>query len=342
MFPSGKRAYFLREAKWRACMKIRAADVAVEAGVSRATVSRVFNRNAKVKSEVKDAVLKAATRLNYAPARSGNGNFFSLALGHLHLSPYNRMLTEAIFSQMIENGHIVEIIHESGIERAIASGAKGIIAFGLSHEKRKFLKAESARNPLPLLTVNDEIPGIASISTDHAEGIELAVKDLHENGHKKICCILNGSGNPDEKMSWGKLERSNAFEKICQSLKLKESFLLKSPDEKIVESLAKALKKGATAIIMAEEGREIALNYAVNLLDRKIPDQLSLICYENAESSQYMIPPCTTIDQNIGDLGRKAALQIVKISEGRIPDRQQVRLNVRLIKRESVKDIRNG
>lgn len=108
----------------------------------------------------------------------------------------------------------------------------------------------------------------------------------------------------------------------------------------VVEATNKILKYEPTAIILSGEGRAQLLYYALHKAGKTIPDDISVITFEDQSVTPYLIPPHTTISQNIPDIA-KAVASIAKdiVRNNSNSPIQNIVLRNKLIVRESVETI---
>lgn len=314
-------------------------DIAEASGVSTATVSRVFNRHPYVSSEIRERVLKITKEMNYAPKITSTGSLFALLLSGynaVHIGPYEAQLIHAITKKLFEKNYNIQIISEHYLPYLHKNSFKGIIA--LTPFAAKCIEE---LNILPSITINQPVSGVHSVATDHKGGIEMAVDYLVGKGHKKIAYIMKDTTN------WGSVERGEAYKEslLKHNLLFDETIVRKfkaSSKNDIIELVGHIMRNSPTALILEGEGFGLVLNYAMYVLNKKVPDDISVIAFEDNLTSQYMTPPLTTVSQDLEALGAIAAEEIIEIS--RNPTKYKEPLNIilpnKIIERMSVKDIR--
>ena len=288
-------------------MSNKIADVAKKAGVSRATVSRVFNRHPYVKEQVRTAVIAAARKLNYAPNSSRAQNGFGIIVRgdkQLALGAYETQMITGISHDFFEHGYNAEIISDQQISLLHKNSFLALIILSTD------ITEDLLELGIPLILVNNLHPDSHSVVTDHFQGIELAVKHLLKSGHRDIAFISGISHN------WGYSERLRAYEETLKQAGIEyNSFLhIDAANDAIIEAVMRIMKRKPTAIILSGEGRAQRLNHALDLLDKKVPEDVSVISFEDAEISQFLIPPQTTISQNIPNFAKTVvglAIEIV-------------------------------
>lgn len=177
--------------------------VADRAGVSRATVSRVFTSAAPVSNETRTRVLAAARAVGYEPpiaetrGQIGGGPVVGLLMGALRNPFYQEVMT-GFLSQLRQRDlramcQTVES-HESaeqGLRAMLRQGVDAVIAAALSVDSAAI--AECARQDVPVVLINRVAPeaGAASVQTDNVLGGRAAAEFLHLGGHRR-CAFIGG------------------------------------------------------------------------------------------------------------------------------------------------------
>ncbi|OGV37199.1 MAG: hypothetical protein A2020_08435 [Lentisphaerae bacterium GWF2_45_14] len=309
-------------------------DIAKAAGVSIATVSRVYGKHPYVKENLRTRVFKAAQDLNYAPKFNIAKNTFAILTGSpngIHLGNFESALIRAISIELFKVDYNVQIITEKFLPFLHSKTFSGVIDIRYSSEKNI---PDSAP---PFLTVNHPRKGVHSVATDHAQGLELAVDYLAKKGHKKISFISGNSEN------WGNRERFNGYKRGLEKNGIEFDKLLfgVTSNDGLTETVLSIMKKKPTAIIVSGEGCAHRLNYSLYLLDEKIPEDVSVITFEDVDVSQFLTPPHTTISQNMPKLAEAIAQTALEISKTDTGNKsiKDVILENELIERESVKDL---
>ncbi|MEI8247987.1 MAG: LacI family DNA-binding transcriptional regulator [Lentisphaerota bacterium] len=312
--------------------KKRISDIAASAEVSPATVSRVFNRHPYVKDEIRHRVLEVARRMKYSPKFSAARNNIGIVLNGydgINLGQFEVLMVTALSQLFFKRNYAFEIIPHTSAPLLHNTSLKGLIAI-----------SPAAANALqgldiPMITVNHEIEGIHSVSTDHRQGLKISVDYFFAKGHRKIAYIGESPGP----LAWGMVERMAGY---CDGLAANgldfDPKFIKKEEETLLEASARIVKTGCTAVIVGCEGIVPQFCYMMYLMNKSIPADISTISFETASLSQYMIPPQTTIDQNFPVLAETVVTRLDELIAGKPLDPVHLRLENRLIERESVFD----
>jgi DNA-binding LacI/PurR family transcriptional regulator len=287
-------------------MNIR--QVAKAAGVSSATVSRVFTRSATVDPATERRVSKVAKQLGYFPntyARalsSGKSNTYGLIISDI-ANPFFPDLVKSFERQALEYDYETLVVDtdydlkrmEQCVRRLVEHKVDGV-AIMTSEMEPKLVQMLSRREiPMVFLDTGKIGPHISNISIDYEHGIDLAIDHLLQFGHKHIALI---QGPPNLKSA---ASRRNAF---IAALKRRGITL---PREYIqignhgVDGGQTAMNKllnlrvRPTAVMCSNDLTAIGALNSAHVRGIQVPGELSLIGFDDIQLSSVMQPPLTTI-----------------------------------------------
>lgn len=315
--------------------------IAELAGVSPATVSRVFNRNTGVNEEIAKKIRKIASEYNYHPQISEKLKNVVIITPYNNVYPVQScidMLLMALTGVLPEAGFRVEILPLNSLERLPDIRFCAAVAIGIDPS---MLPDWEEKYNEPLIFLDRSPAGkkrgnnIFFVNSDEFSGMELALTHLKERSCKKIGCIIHGNRGEGNT-----LLRENAVLEILKKLHLPDSpSLIQFSGEgslRYVELVGKLLKQGVDALFCPGGNAGITVLYALSLYGRQVPDDISLIASEQTFFSNYAVPPQTTITQEYALLAGKVLELISARTSGKnFPC--VTTLPYRLIKRESVK-----
>jgi len=286
--------------------------IAKHCGVSKTTVSRVLNRKPYVKDEIRRKVLEAFERFNYSPRQMAVRKLVVIAMTSIRsgIGLYESAIVSGMTSNLMNRGMSVRVqsIEDLDLERSFDIGC--VIVTSYSDEA-----ADRLPKGAPVVFFNNVVKGFHSVRSDHAHGVELALERLSGMGHRRVA-LLVGSAE-----GWGNAERIRGYEEGVRKLGLacETGLVQKYGGVPMIEAMAKALLNKATAIVVSGEDAAIEANYALKALGAKVPEDVSLVTYENASVSRHMWPPNSTIDQDFERLTASAAELAASITEGAEP-----------------------
>lgn len=310
-------------------------QIAQEAGVSTATVSRVFGNHPNVKADVKERVFAAARRHGYFPRlsiRRRNVILITPSWAEYPVQNYVEMVISHLARELSGRGYRVEMLPDDSLERLDNVQFCGAIRIG-SDEVPK--ANWSARFDAPLVLIDREAGGaqdnVFSVRSNEAQGMELAVEHLFARGHRRIGCLVSRSkaGNA--------LQRVRCLEEAlaARGLSPEASPVRLVTEESYVEEVGKLLRNRPDAIFSPGGSGGIIAAYALSLYGRRVPEDISLVVSERAMISRYCIPPQTAITQDYGALAAVAA----DVIDARLRKQAFARdtvLDYQLIERDSV------
>ncbi len=321
-------------------------DVAARAGVSIGTVSNVLTDRRPVTPEMADRVREAMSDLEYLPngiARSLRGQR-TQTLGLVVPDNANPFFAETSWEieQASAQAGFALILCNTGrsLEREAAAIAllleKRVDGIIIASSEDQPVLSHGAADRVPLIMIDHDPTGLAvdAVLVDHARGGELAARHLVALGHQRIACI---TGLPAR----ANATRIQGFRRVLteagQDL----------PAEMIRESdthadsgyhVARALlagNPGITAIFAANDLVALGAIRASHDLGRPVPEQLSVVGYDDITLASQVLPRLTTIRQPRAEIGRR----VIEVLRHRIADRtspvERWVLPVEFVERES-------
>jgi DNA-binding LacI/PurR family transcriptional regulator len=291
-------------------------EIARRAKVSTATVSRTINRVPTVDPQLAKRVSKVIDEMGYYPntqARalvSGRSRIFGLIVSEItnpffpeivqvfeHLAVHHNY--EILLSSTVHEPKRMELAVRRMIERRVDGVA--VMTFGMEDallENPRFRKV-----PLVFVDVGPARPRISNIRIDYRHGIRQAVQHLAALRHTRIAFV---TGPPHLKSA---LARRTAFQESMREIGLEVPSEMLVVGDHTMEGGMAALKKLAalrgrpTAIMCSNDMSAIGVMRESFEMGLRIPQDLSLIGFDDIHLAQFMIPPLTTIQMSQADLG---------------------------------------
>ena len=305
--------------------------VALAAGVSASTVSRILNGTAVVSEVKKAAVDEAIARLGFIPNPMARGlaGGRTLSVGVVTQSvdsPFYGVamrgvedaLSAAGYSPLFVSGHWNATEEARCIDMLRSRRVDGIIVL-TGRLSDTALRACARALPVVVTGRSLKAPGLFALNFDNFEGGRLATQHLLALGHRRIAFIAGDPQHPDSN------ERHRGYsaaleaagiaydpELVVPGLYHEESGLL------AVEQLL-TLGRRFTAIFAAND--QMALGAALGLHRRslRVPDDVSVVGFDNLPSSAYTLPPLSTVQHPAEELGRLAASAMLQLLRGDKP-----------------------
>ena len=304
-------------------------DVAALAGVSVGSVSNVINRRESVRPDVRERVEAAIAQLGYKPnptaqaLRRGTSPLVGVAVFDL-TNPFFMEAAAAMERVLSREGYIMtlssthaSVREERDLLEALGRQAvRGVLLTPAdsSHEAATRLVEEGT--PVVLFDAADAPEGLPSVSIDDRAGAALAIEHLLALGHQRIC-FLNGpadmrqslqrlAGVRDAIEHWQRLTGSDS---IRLSVRNAEAYTAQAGYAATEEAAeARAASEGApTAVFCANDLLAVGVMSALRVAGVSIPDDVSVIGFDDIPLAAQMPVPLTTIRQPMDELGAAAA-----------------------------------
>ncbi|MDE1240144.1 substrate-binding domain-containing protein [Vibrio aestuarianus] len=324
-------------------------DVAREAGVSVATVSRVINKSPKASQTSIDSVTAAMSKLGYRPnaaARalvSQSTDTIGVLVSDVS-DPFFGTLVKAVDNVAHDNGKHLLIgngYHRAeeerqAIELLINSRCDAFVIHskGLSDQELVAYATEVKS----MVLINRYIPELAErcISLDNAKGAYLATEYLIRHGHRKIAYI--GSSHNIEDAT----DRCTGYKAALKdhAIELTASYIESSDpnseggEQAMTNLLIKSLD--ITAIVAYNDNMAAG---ALNILEEngvKSPEEISVIGFDDALIARYVRPRLTTIRYPIEMMAEKAAKLALHLARGDVIEKEPMIFSPTLVRRNSV------
>ena len=306
-------------------------QVALEAGVSPSTVSRILNGTAVVSDLKKQAVQDAIAKLGFVPNPMARGlaGGRTLSIGVVTQaidSPFygaalrgiEDELDPAGYSPLFVSGHWNAAAEARCIDVLRSRRVDGIIVL-TGRLTDEALAAYAQSLPVVVTGRNLSAPGLFSLNFDNFEGGRLATRHLIELGHQRIAFIAGDQDHPDA------TERLRGYRAALDAAGIAFDPALVVPGEyhEVSGLLAvNRLLEGAqrfTAIFAAND--QMALGAALGLQRHslRVPEDVSLVGFDDLPTSVYAVPPLSTVHQPAYELGRLAASAMLQLLAGAAP-----------------------
>jgi LacI family transcriptional regulator len=294
-------------------------DVARRAGVSIATVSRAVNRIPTVDPALAERVWKAIEEVGYLPntqARalvSGRSRMLGLIVSEI-TNPFFPELVQEFENLAVAQGYEVLIGStnyepqrtESLIRRMLQRNVDGVAVMTFGIEEELVQKLVEREFPLVFVDAGPDLPNIRVLKVNYGEGIRQAVQHLAALGHRSIAFIT------------GPLRLRSAVSRRDAFLKSMSELGLTVPADHIVEGnhtmeggIAAmerliALPQLPTAVLCSNDMTAIGALHALYRTTHNVPQDVSVVGFDDIHLAQFMLPPLTTVQMSCRDLATAA------------------------------------
>jgi DNA-binding LacI/PurR family transcriptional regulator len=324
--------------------------IARAANVSIATVSRTMNRVPTVNPKLAKRVWEVIDELDYFPntqARalvSGRSRLFGLIVSEI-TNPFFPELIQGFEDIAVENGY--EILVSSTnyepkrmshcIRRMLERKVEGVAIMTFGIEEPLLDQLAKRKVPLVFIDVGPKRPGISLLKVDYHHGIRQGVQHLAALGHRNIS-FISGPANLHSAQS-----RLAAF---CASLK--ECGIPLDPASVVegdhtmeggIAAMDRLLAANTipSAVMCSNDMTAIGVLHKLYRAGLRVPDDLSVIGFDDIHIAEVTIPPLTTVQMSRFELARAAVTALrthVEQSESSTPQREY-KIRTDLIVRES-------
>ncbi|WP_209124021.1 LacI family DNA-binding transcriptional regulator [Alkalihalobacillus sp. BA299] len=332
-------------------MKITMDEVAKRAGVSKTTVSRIINGNFQhVHEDTKEKVLRIISELNYRPnalaksLKQMKTNVIGIVLSNLQ-NPFWSSVLQGVedtchsngYNLMICNSNDNSILEQEHIEGLQMKQVDGIIVNPTMKNKQLFQSLVSKDYPIIAINRKIEDVPIDTVVVDNIKGSELAMEHFIKSGKKSVAIIVY----PPDGIS-PRLERIEGYKNAL----LKHGRLINEKCISIVDEKKGAAKKEVKKILTSKEPPDaifstnnmmtLEILEGIKELGLRVPQDVSLIGYDETVWSKHLAPPLTTVNQPSYEMGKLAAEKLINLlNTKQKPEPKITLLQPNLIKRES-------
>jgi len=329
-------------------MSVTIREVALRAGVSTATVSRVFNNAEPVDERTRQRVRTAAKELNYVP--NALGRSLSLrktdAIGLLLPDLFGEFFSEVIrgCDQTAQQNHfhlIVSSSHSNRQEietalRVMRGRVDGLVIMSPHIDSRALNENLPRTLPVVLLNCHVESDGFDSLTIDNYGGAHDMTRHLLSHGHRRVAIIAGTEGNFDaaERLRGYCAAMRESGAEIDQDLVAQASFSEATGYDAVRRLLA--LASPPSAIFASNDAMAIGALSALRDAGIQIPEQVALAGFDDIPVCKYLTPTLTSVTVNIEELGERAMETVLHAVRNKNAHRKQViLLPVTLTPRES-------
>ncbi|HEY6339226.1 MAG TPA: LacI family DNA-binding transcriptional regulator [Candidatus Sulfotelmatobacter sp.] len=321
--------------------------VAAYVGLTPGTVSAVLNNSPSARSipqETKNRVHAAAKELNYRP------NFFARTLRN------KRTYTIGVIAEEIGDSYGSMVI--SGIEAHLRKMDYFFLTVAHRHDENLlsqysqlllqrgvegFITVDTTVHEAPSLPTvavagHQKIKGVTNVVLDHVQAATLALTHLASLGHKQIAFMRGNPLSSDSKDRW------NAICEVAKKIgvpidpELTVQIDIDDPTPQLGYPFAKHLlarNKPFTALFAYNDISAIGAIRALQELGRRVPEDVSVMGFDDIPSAAFNTPTLTTVRQPLARMGQVAAQTLLERIAGRDDCPSEIAIKPELVIRES-------
>lgn len=329
-------------------MRVTIRDVATRAGVSVATVSRVFNDSGPVHEETRLRIREAARELRYTPNSAARSlstrrtSTLGVLLPDLHGEFFSEIIRGIDLTAQRSHHHlIVSSSHNERSEveaalRAMRGRVDGLILMSPAVDAETLVAELPDAVPVVLLNCAVRDGRFDGLEIDNAGGARAIVEHLLACGHRRIAMIQGAPRNHDA------AERLRGYRAALRATGIERRAEWEHPGDftdvagyQAATALLR-LDPRPTAIVAANDAMAIGALSAVREAGLRIPEDVAVVGFDDVPIARYVHPPLTTVRVNISELGARAAETLLEaLAEGDAHRPQHVVLPTALVVRGS-------
>jgi DNA-binding LacI/PurR family transcriptional regulator len=326
--------------------------------LSQTTVSLVLNNSPSAKSipqETRDRVLEAATRLNYRP------NYFARSLRQ------SRSMSVGVLAPDLSEGYFTSVM--SGVVKELTCAH--YFYFTACHDWKDDLieqyprmlveravdgflllntPADQLSVPVPVVAISahSAVQNVTNIVLDHHRAVEIALEHLFELGHRRIAFMRGPRAIPDSEYRWESIQKvaGEMGLRIDPSLVVRidaSGWSSKTGQHPMAPEIGykpmQALlekTKDFSAVFCFNDIAAIGAIRALKDVGRRVPEDVSVVGFDDIQSAAYSTPSLTTVRQPLFEMGKRGAqILLERIANREAPYPAEIVTTPELIVRES-------
>ncbi|UCM91620.1 LacI family DNA-binding transcriptional regulator [Streptomyces marincola] len=322
------------------------AQLAERAGVSIATVSKVVNGRAEVAAETREIVEALIRRHGYRRQKKASGPAPMLELiFHELAGPYPAEIVKGVQRVAWEHSLAVAVAvaepgpqspRQSWIESVLARRPTGVIAVFSALTDAQVTQLHTRDIPLVLLDpVQDSTQDCPVVGASNWSGGMSATRHLLDLGHRRIAAI---TGPPHSLASRARLDGYRAA--LDMHGAPVDDALVRVGDFYAETGLAHTrdllrLPDPPTAVVACNDGTALGVYRAAAEAGLRVPDDLSVVGFDDLFPSSWLTPPLTTVRQPLTEMAATAATMAITVAQGNPLAQKRVELTTELVVRGS-------
>jgi LacI family transcriptional regulator len=333
---------------------VRIQDVAEQAGVSPATVSRVLNNRKGISEKTRAKVLSLAAEMGYRPSPNHRtaavpmvksiGMLYSSRMPDLVGNPFYGGVLEGLETVLRPDGYqlfsykLTGDLHDDNrlIQQLAVSGLAGLVFVGQNVDDQDIIL--TARNSgLPLILVDNNIgdAGVNCVVMDNHRGISEMVKRLVDLGHRRIAFVGGPLSHSSlrERYEAYKLSLASAGIEIDPSLIVLPSNF---DGHTAMNTILQTASKPPTAVVVVNDNMAFEVMRALHEQGLRIPDDVSVTGFDDIDMSRSVIPSLTTVSVPKREMGLLAGSRLQQLLGGVATKPVKITVSVEIVMRDSV------
>jgi DNA-binding LacI/PurR family transcriptional regulator len=288
--------------------------------VSHQTVSRVLNGFAGIRPETRERVEAAIREVGYRPNRAARtlATRRTRAIGVLApasadfgpvstLQAVEQAIRAAGYQPLVTSTPVEAAAVRAGLEFLLDQSVEAVVVIA----PYRVLLDELARTAPGLPVVALQTGQAADVTVDQAQGARLAAAHLVALGHRRVQLVTG----PEDFLEAGVRRDAARAELAAHGLTLLPD-LTADWTADAGHAAAARLDPATTAVICANDQLALGLVHGLADLGRRVPDDVSVVGFDDIPESAHTLPPLTTVHQDFEEVGRRAVAHLLAELEG--------------------------
>jgi len=328
-------------------------DIANKTGLSTTTISRVLSGKAKqyrIGKKSQKKIEEAAKEMHYIPShfaanlRTGKTNTVALLIPSL-ANPFFASIASEINAEIRKYGYITIIsdsdenqeIEKMELKQLRARNIEGLIIAPCSNRWKNIKDLHDEGLPVICIDRYFENLDLPYVSTNNYDGAYHATKFLIKNGHSKIACIQGVQESTPNRL------RVKGFVDALEETKIKDYCIVGDDftlqNGYLETKLLLQQKEKPTAIFALSNTIAMGCMRALKEEDKKIPDDISLITFDEHPYLDYLSTPLSCVTQPVNDISKIAVKFLFSMIKNEKIEINQVLLKPEIKIKESIRKI---
>jgi DNA-binding LacI/PurR family transcriptional regulator len=329
--------------------KVTLQDIADVVGVSRMTVSNAFNRPDKLSEALRTRILETAGELGYggpdpsaralARGRSGTvGLLLTDTLAEAFRDPVSAAFLVAVGDALAGQSLALTLVSTAGDGSPDSREVPMDGAIVYVCDPLRVDLEELRRRGVPVVTVDQApAPGVPAVTVDDVSGARAAAQHVVDLGHRQVGLLtlapvgeLDSLTAVDRGAGWREPLAAVGIEPV----EVRAEFRPATAAYDAARSLLERPDRPTALLCFSDVFAAQAVRAAADL-GLRVPEDLSVVGYDDADFAETFRPALTTVRQEVDAKGRAAVAALTALIDGREPERMRTELGTRLVVRES-------
>ena len=305
--------------------KITIDDIAFSVGVSTATISRALNKPESVSLKLREKINQTIKSIGYIPsgaarALASNRSYtvgaivptMKNAIFAASLASFEEQLSKHNYTMLVTVSNYDQVQETNQLQKLLERGVDAVLLVGLNHSADTWTLIENSNCCVIAIWGNSLDSKVPCIGFDNQASSELIVEHLQQLGHKRIAMIAGitkGNDRAAARMRGVKLAMKRLGLEVNKSLFVEKRYSMEAGREGFDELMDQQSRP--TAIVCGNDVLAIGAMSQAREKSISVPEQVSIVGFDNLPITEYVWPKLTTIDVPSEQIGLLSAQSII-------------------------------